>query len=131
MSETTLGSEWARALSEKDFDGLAELLHPQIDFRALTPRRSWEADDPEALITGVLRVWFDDSDEIETLERVETDAFSDRERVGYRFRRSQRRRAVRGRAAGLSGAARRQDRLDARHLLRVFVPPDPATLGSR
>ncbi len=86
MSETTLGSEWARALSEKDFDGLAELLHPQIDFRALTPRRSWEADDPEALITGVLRVWFDDSDEIETLERVETDAFSDRERVGYRFR---------------------------------------------
>ena len=33
----------------------------------------------------MLRQWFEDSDEIEALQHVETDAFADRERVGYRF----------------------------------------------
>jgi hypothetical protein len=33
----------------------------------------------------VLCQWFEESDEIEALERLERDAFADRERVGYRF----------------------------------------------
>jgi hypothetical protein len=33
-----------------------------------------------------LCVWFDEGDHIEDLESVETDAFADRERVGYRLR---------------------------------------------
>ncbi|HEX5899327.1 MAG TPA: hypothetical protein VFY32_08000 [Solirubrobacteraceae bacterium] len=81
----TLGAEFARALAAKDFDRVSDLLHPEIDFRALTPRRTWEASDPDAVISGVLREWFADSDEIEALERLESDAFADRERVGYRF----------------------------------------------
>jgi hypothetical protein len=39
-----------------------------------------------AVIGSVLRQWFEDSDEIEELLKLETDAFADRERVGYRFR---------------------------------------------
>jgi hypothetical protein len=60
-------------------------MHPGIDFRALTPKRAWEAGDPDAVIAGVLRRWFDDSDEIESLDQLESDVFADRERVGYRF----------------------------------------------
>ena len=87
MAEATiLGREFATALAAKDFDRIAELLHPEVDFRALTPRRGWEASDPETVISGVLREWFEDSDEIEALEHLETDAFADRERVGYRFK---------------------------------------------
>jgi hypothetical protein len=87
MDETkTLGGEFAAALAAKDFDRIADLLHPEIEFRALTPRRNWEANDPESVISGVLRTWFEDSDEIEAVEGVETDAFADRERVAYRFR---------------------------------------------
>ena len=82
---TTLGAEFAHALAVKDFDRVLELLHPEIDFRALTPRRTWEASDPEAVISGVLRQWFEDTDDIEALERLESDSFADRERVGYRF----------------------------------------------
>ncbi|HEX3736757.1 MAG TPA: hypothetical protein VHV53_04375 [Solirubrobacterales bacterium] len=82
----SLGASFATALAAKDFDRIRKLLHPEIDFRGLTPRRAWEASDPDALIDGALRQWFDDSDEIEELEKVETDAFADRERVGYRFR---------------------------------------------
>ncbi|MEA2421635.1 MAG: hypothetical protein QOF55_734 [Thermoleophilaceae bacterium] len=86
MSEpSTLGADFARALAAKDFGRIADLLHPEIDFRGLTPRRIWEAGDGDAVIAGVLREWFDESDEIEALERLETDAFADRERVGYRF----------------------------------------------
>jgi hypothetical protein len=82
----TIGIEFAEALATKDYDRIIELIHPEIDFRALTPRRFWEAGDPDALISGILKLWFEDSDEIEGLEHVETDAIVDRERVGYRFR---------------------------------------------
>jgi hypothetical protein len=82
----SLGASFAAALAAKDFDRVRELLHPEVDFRGLTPRRDWEAGDPEALVGDVLSVWFDGSDEIEELEHVETDSFADRERVGYRFR---------------------------------------------
>jgi hypothetical protein len=82
----SLGASFAEALAAKDFDRIRELLHPEVDFRGLTPRRDWEAGDPDALIGAVLREWFEDDDEIEELERVETDSFADRERVAYRFR---------------------------------------------
>jgi hypothetical protein len=82
---TTLGTEFARALAVKDFDRISELIHPEIDFRGLTPQRNWEAGDSGAVISEVLRQWFEDSDDIESLESLETDSFADRERVGYRF----------------------------------------------
>jgi hypothetical protein len=81
----SLGADFARALAVKDFGRLRDVMHPEIDFRGLTPNRNWEASDAEAVITGVLRLWFEDSDEIEALERLESDTFADRERVGYRF----------------------------------------------
>ena len=56
------------------------------DFRGLTPRRVWEADNPADVVQGILQKWFEDSDEIDELVSVETDRVADRERVGYRFR---------------------------------------------
>src|SRR4029077_12137426 len=82
----SLGASFAECLAAKDFGRIRDLLHPEVDFRALTPRLTWEASDPDAVIGAVLREWFEDSDEIEELVQVETDAFADRERVAYRFR---------------------------------------------
>ena len=82
----SLGSSFAAALAAKDFDQIRDLLHPEVEFRALTPRRNWEASNPDEVIGSVLTTWFEDSDEIEELVQVETDAFADRERVAYRFR---------------------------------------------
>ena len=82
----SLGGAFATALAAKDFDRIRELLHPEVDFRGLTPNRDWQAEDAETVIGTVLRQWFEDSDEIEALLNLETDAFADRERVGYRFR---------------------------------------------
>jgi hypothetical protein len=83
--EVTPGAAFAQALASKDYARLRELLDPEIDFRGLTPSRSWEATDSRTLIEGILQRWFDESDEIERLENMQTDSFADRERVGYRF----------------------------------------------
>lgn len=83
--QSTLGGDFARALAAKDFSRIRELVHPEIDFRGLTPNRNWEASDAESLISGVLQEWFEESDEVDGLEKLECDAFADRERVGYRF----------------------------------------------
>jgi hypothetical protein len=82
---TTVGADFARALATKDFDRVRELMAPEIDFAALTPRRHWQAASPDEVISTILRQWFEDSDEIEALEHLDHDVVSDRERVGYRF----------------------------------------------
>jgi hypothetical protein len=43
---TTLGEQFARALAAKDFTRVSELLHSEVDFRGMTPRRFWEATGP-------------------------------------------------------------------------------------
>jgi hypothetical protein len=82
----TVGGRFARGLAAKDSASIRDLLHPEIDLRGLTPNRSWEAVGPDAVLELLLRDWFEDSDEIEAIDHLETDAFSDCERVGYRFR---------------------------------------------
>jgi len=84
-TDSQLGAEFAKALAAKDVDRLAPLIHSEIDFRGMTPSRTWEAADRDAVLTILLGSWFEDTDEIQALESLETDAFADRERVGYRF----------------------------------------------
>jgi hypothetical protein len=82
---TTLGTDFARALAEKDSARLLDLMHPEIDFRALTPNRTWEPKDRDEVLAILLTRWFEDSDVIQALEQVDSDTVADRERVGYRF----------------------------------------------
>ena len=84
--QTSVGVDFAHALAAKDPERLLGLLHPDIEFRALTPRRSWEADGPEAVLSVLLGHWFEEADDIQAVERLESDGFADRERVGYRLR---------------------------------------------
>jgi hypothetical protein len=82
---TTVGAEFARALAAKDATRLLDLMAPEIDFRALTPNRNWEVFDRDAVLFVLLGHWFDEADEIEGMEALETDTVADRQRVGYRF----------------------------------------------
>jgi hypothetical protein len=82
----SLGVQFARALADKDFARINDLMDPNVDFRGMTPSRSWEATDSETLVTEVLAKWFEESDLIEAVDSMENDSFADRERVGYRFR---------------------------------------------
>ena len=83
----SVGTRFAQALAAKDADGLRRVLAPAVDFKALTPGKFWEATDADELVEQVLLgTWFEPTDEIEALERVETDVVGGRERVGYRLR---------------------------------------------
>jgi hypothetical protein len=82
---TTLGADFARAFAGKDGERIRELVHPEIDFRGLTPSRSWEADEPGALVSILFDNWLEPDDEVESVESIESDSFADRERVGYRL----------------------------------------------
>jgi hypothetical protein len=83
--QTTLGADFARAFTEKDGARIRELLHPEVDFRALTPSRSWVAQGPDAVVEILFGSWLEDSDHVEAVESIEGDVVVDRERVGYRF----------------------------------------------
>jgi hypothetical protein len=84
--KTSLGAGFAEAFAAKDADAVRRLVHPEIDFRGLTPNRQWEAADVDTLVQILFENWLEDSDQVEALDSVETDSFADRERVGYRMR---------------------------------------------
>jgi hypothetical protein len=83
--DADLGKAFAEALARKDDAGVAAVLDPEIDFRGLTPSRSWEASGADAVLKLMLSQRFEDSDEIEEVASLDTDAFADRQRVAYRF----------------------------------------------
>lgn len=80
----TLGEDFARAVAAKDHSRVRELLHPGLDFRAMTPNRIWEASTADDVISA-LNVWFSESDTIEAIDALELDEFADRQRAGYRL----------------------------------------------
>ena len=81
----TIAATFGRAVAAKDHQQILDLLHPEIDFQGMTPRRIWDAAGPADVLSAI-KTWFDDDDVVEALESLETEAFADRERVGYRFR---------------------------------------------
>lgn len=86
MAVTSPGVQFATALAAKDFARLRGLFASDVDFRGLTPSRSWQAAGPDAVVDEILMCWFEPEDQIEALEQLESDSFADRERVGYRFK---------------------------------------------
>jgi hypothetical protein len=81
----TLGEQFARALADKDADRMRDVLHPDVDFRGLTPSRDWEVAGRDAVVSLFLGKWFEETDEIDQLVYLDSDSFADRQRVGYRF----------------------------------------------
>ncbi len=86
QSTEALGRRFAEALGRKDFATITDLLDPMIDFRGLTPGRAWEGSDQQAVVDGILRQWFEDSDQVEQVVSIDADSFADRARVAYRLR---------------------------------------------
>ena len=79
-----LGPAFAQALARRDFAQIADVLCPDIEFRALTPRRVRDAAGADDTI-GILRAWFDEAMVVDDVLAVRTDAVADRLCVTYRF----------------------------------------------
>jgi hypothetical protein len=79
---TTLGGAFAEAFAAKDVARMAALLHPEIDFRGLTPNRAWRANGADQVVSDVLRRWLDDFNDGAKLVDVSV-AFVCRNRVAH------------------------------------------------
>jgi hypothetical protein len=79
-----LGPAFAHALAREDFAQVMEVLCPDIEFRALTPRRFWEAQTAEETLR-ILRTWFDPATVVDEVVEVSTEVVVDRHCVIYRF----------------------------------------------
>jgi hypothetical protein len=82
-SADTIGRAFAYAIARRDFGELGDLLHADVELRALTPRRTWEPAGHDAAL-DTLRTWFGDC-RIDEIERVDATSVGDRNHVAYRF----------------------------------------------
>jgi len=86
LSGQDLGTRFAEAVAAKDTVALTELLAPEIDFRALTPRKFWEAATPAEVLDILFDSWFEEQDHIDALVDVSVGTpVEDTQQVGYRF----------------------------------------------
>jgi hypothetical protein len=85
MTET-LGTRFAHAVAAKDEAALRALLADDVDFRGLTPGRTWEGTGPDDVVEVVFGSWFAESDRIERVLGVsDGEAVADTSHVSYRF----------------------------------------------
>ncbi len=82
-----VGEQFAQALADKDAAGLKGLLQPDVDFRAMTPGKFWEATDVDVIVDEtLLGTWFAPERRITDVLAIETDRVGSLDRVGYRFK---------------------------------------------
>jgi hypothetical protein len=84
-AQALLGHRFVDALVAKDGAALASLLTGDVDFRAVTPSATWQADDPGEVAQIVLGRWFAPDRVIERVVSTEVDESLAVARVGYRF----------------------------------------------
>jgi hypothetical protein len=82
-----IGERFAKAIADKDGVGLKALLRSDVDFRAMTPGKFWEATDADVVVDEtMLGAWFSPERRIIGLLAVDTDRVGSLNRVGYRFK---------------------------------------------
>lgn len=85
-ARASVGERFVDALLAKDWQRVETVVDPEVDFRALTPGRPWEASESKTLVNEVFPQWFESTDEIYEILNVSSDRVVDRQRVVYRFR---------------------------------------------
>ena len=83
----TLGEQLAKGIVAKDAGTLRQVLADDVDFKALTPGRFWEASSADEVIDDIiLRRWFSIDDHLEALESVDSGEVGGRQKVTYLLR---------------------------------------------
>jgi hypothetical protein len=85
ISQSTLGAQLAHAIATKDEAALRALFSTPVTFRAVTPRRFWDAETPVGVADIVLGTWFGPDKQITALTSVDTDVVGDAAKVSYRM----------------------------------------------
>jgi hypothetical protein len=81
----TLGAKLAAAIEGQDRPALCNLFATRVQFRAVTPRRFWDAETPSDVADIVLGTWFTESKQITCVSLVEDDTVADISKITYRM----------------------------------------------
>ncbi len=81
----TLGVRLASAIEVRDRTALRNLFATPVQFRAVTPRRFWDAETPTDVADIVLGTWFDESKQITHVSLVEDDTVGEVSKISYRM----------------------------------------------
>jgi len=82
---TTPGEAFAKALAAKDVDAVRAVTTPDVNFRAMTPGRFWEANTHAELAEVLFGSWLEPTDEVVALLSTSTGEVSTRHHVAYRL----------------------------------------------
>lgn len=85
LGMTTPGERFATALAAKDEAAVRAITTPELDFRAMTPGRFWEAYTQDDLVEVLFANWLEPSDEVVALVSTSTGEVSTRHHVSYRL----------------------------------------------
>ena len=85
IAKSTLGARLAHAIATKDEAALRALFSTPVTFRAVTPRRFWDAETPVGVADIVLGTWFGPDKQVTALTSVDTDVVGDVAKVAYRM----------------------------------------------
>ena len=82
-TESSIATTLVDAIVARDVARAAALFHPEIDFRAMTPNRVWEAEGSSG-VEAVLREWFENPEEdVQGIEATQPTAIRGTLRVGW------------------------------------------------
>lgn len=81
----TLGARFAAAIEVRDREALRNIFATPVQFRAVTPRRFWDAETPSDVADIVLGTWFAESKQITRVSLVEDDTVGDISKITYRM----------------------------------------------
>jgi hypothetical protein len=82
----SFGRRFAEAVAARDEAMLLSMFGDEVDFRALTPGRTWQERAAAAVVRDVvLGSWFEPSDVVERIEAAGTDMVGSRHRFWYRL----------------------------------------------
>jgi hypothetical protein len=82
---STVAEGFVRAVAAGDRDAVRAMLEPAVDFRGITPNRSWLHESAEDVIATMCGQWFGGERRIDEIASLVTDDAGDVVRVGYRF----------------------------------------------
>lgn len=82
---STEGEAFARALAVKDEAAVRAVTTPDVDFRAMTPGRFWEAHSHDELVDVVFGHWLEAGDEVVALVSTSDGEVATRRHVAYRL----------------------------------------------
>ena len=85
-TERSLGTDLAHAIAGQDATALRSLISTPVRFRAVTPKRFWDAETAVGVADVILGVWFGPDKQVTGITSLETDSVGDVEKVSHRLR---------------------------------------------